>query len=126
MTRVKAMGAASSLTWARSGWTAALFFIVLTLVVTWPLAPGLGRDVPSDYGDPLYAAWAMAWVIRQIGRIVSGDLQALAHFFDANQLHPEPATLALSDHFVGQAIPLAPVYWITQDAVLTLGLAYLA
>jgi hypothetical protein len=126
MTRVTAMGAAASLAWARSGWAAALFFLVLTLVVTWPLAPGLGRDVPSDYGDPLYAAWAMAWVIRQVGRIVSGDLQALARFFDANQLYPEPATLALSDHFVGQALPLAPVYWITQDAVLTLGLAYLA
>jgi hypothetical protein len=120
------MGAAAfTPTGARSAWCAALVFAGLTLVVTWPLAAGLGRDVPSDYGDPLYAAWAMAWVIRQVGRIATGDLHALTHFFDANQLHPEPAALALSDHFAGQALPLAPVYWITGDAVLTLGLAYL-
>lgn len=106
-------------------WAGALIFLALSLAVTWPLAPGLGRAVPSDYGDPLYAAWAIAWVGHQIGRILRGDLQALVHFFDANQLHPEPGTLALSDHFVGQALPLAPVFWISGNAVLGLGLAYL-
>jgi len=106
-------------------WTGAFLFLALTVAVTWPLASGLGRAVPSDYGDPLYAAWAIAWVSRQIGRIARGDFHALTHFFDANQLHPEPAALALSDHFVGQALPLAPIYWLTGNAVLTLGLAYI-
>jgi len=110
---------------AQSAWAAALLFFGLTIAVTWPLAPGLGRDVPSDYGDPLYVAWALAWVMRQMGRALTGHLDAITHFFDANQLYPEPATLALSDHFVGQALPLAPVYWITGNAVLTLGLAYI-
>jgi hypothetical protein len=110
---------------AQSAWAAALLFLGLTITVTWPLAPGLGRDVPSDYGDPLYVAWAMAWVMRQIGRALTGHLDAVTHFFDANQLYPEPATLALSDHFVGQALPLAPVYWMTGNAVLALGLAYI-
>ena len=110
---------------AQSAWVAALLFLGLTIVVTWPLAPGLGHDVPSDYGDPLYVAWALAWVMRQMGRALTGHLDAVTHFFDANQLYPEPGTLALSDHFVGQALPLAPVYWITGNAVLTLGLAYI-
>ena len=110
---------------AQSAWIAALLFFGLTIVVTWPLAPGLGHDVPSDYGDPLYVAWALAWVTRQMGRALTGHLDAVTHFFDANQLYPEPGTLALSDHFVGQALPLAPVYWITGNAVLTLGLAYI-
>jgi hypothetical protein len=105
--------------------TGAVFFLALAIAVTWPLAAGLGRDVPSDYGDPLYAAWAIAWVGHQLGRILTGDLDAVRHFFDANQLHPEPATLVLSDHFVGQALPLAPVFWLTGNAVLTLGLSYL-
>jgi hypothetical protein len=119
------MDAAGTVTRGRPAWTAALFFLVLTIVVTWPLAPRLGTAVPSDYGDPLYAAWAIAWVSRQIGLLLRGDVQALTHFFDANQLHPEPAALVLSDHFVGQALPLAPIYWISQSAVLTLGVAYL-
>ncbi len=110
---------------AQSAWVAALLFLALTIAVTWPLAPGLGHDVPSDYGDPLYVAWALAWAMRQIGRAVTGHLDAVIHFFDANQLYPEPGTLALSDHFFGQALPLAPVYWITGNAVLALGLAYI-
>lgn len=116
---VKAPGA------ARSPWAAALLFLALTIVVTWPLGRGLGHDVPSDYGDPLFAAWAMAWVIRQVGRALTGHLDAIAHFWDANQLHPEPGVLALSDHFVAQALPLAPVHWITGNPILTLGLAYI-
>jgi hypothetical protein len=119
------MDAAGPVIARRPAWTGALVFFVLTIVVTWPLGPRLGRAVPSDYGDPLYAAWAIAWVSRQIGLVLRGDVQALTHFFDANQLHPEPASLALSDHFVGQALPLAPLYWLSHDAVLTLGVAYL-
>ena len=41
---------------AQSAWVAALLLFGLTIAVTWPLAPGLGYDVPSDYGDPLYVA----------------------------------------------------------------------
>jgi hypothetical protein len=111
---------------ARSPWTALVLFTGLTIAATWPLLPGLGRDVPSDYGDPLYVAWAMAWVAHQLGRVLMGDLDALAHFWDANQLHPEPAALALSDHFIAQALPLAPVYWLSGNPLLVLGLAYLA
>jgi hypothetical protein len=110
---------------ARSPWAAALLFLALAIAMTWPLGRGLGRDVPSDFGDPLFVAWAMAWVMRQAGRALTGHLDAITHFWDANQLHPEPATLALSDHFVAQALPLAPVYWLTGNPILTLGLAYL-
>jgi hypothetical protein len=109
----------------RSGWTALLLFAGLSLFVTWPLATGLGRDVPGDYGDPLYVAWALAWVSRQTGLVLTGHLDALTGFWRGNQLHPEPAALALSDSFIGQALPLMPVYWATENALLVLGLAYL-
>lgn len=111
---------------ARSPWAALALFIGLTVVATWPLLPGLGRDVPGDYGDPLFVAWAMAWVAHRLGGALTGDLESLVRFWDANQLHPEPSTLALSDHFIVQAMPLAPVYWLTGNPLLVLGLAYLA
>ncbi len=110
---------------ARSPWAAGALFAVLSIVATWPLAADLGRNVPSDYGDPLYVAWALAWVAKQAGTLLSGDLSGFTRFWDANQLYPEPAALALSDHFIAQALPLAPVYWATGDALLVLGLAYL-
>ncbi|MCC7243278.1 MAG: hypothetical protein IT180_15225, partial [Acidobacteria bacterium] len=109
----------------RSSWTALALFAGLSLAATWPLARGLGRDVPSDYGDPLFVAWALAWVCRQAGRALTGHVDAVTHFWAANQLYPEPSALALSDHFIAQALPLAPVYWITHNALLVLGLAYL-
>jgi hypothetical protein len=105
----------------RSGWTALLLFAGLSICVTWPLAAGLGRDVPGDYGDPLYVAWALAWVSRQTGLVLTGHLDALTGFWRGNQLHPEPAALALSDSFIGQALPLMPVYWATENALLMLG-----
>ena len=94
-----------------------VLFLALTLAVTWPLAPQLGRAVPSDYGDPLYAAWAIAWVSRQLGRIARGDLQALVHFFDANQLHPEPAAAV---EFIVAAIYaelLSPARHLTHEQI---------
>jgi hypothetical protein len=110
---------------ARSAGGAALIFFVASAAVTWPLARGLTRDVPSDYGDPLYAAWAIAWVSHQAQRAVTGHPEALLQFWDANQLHPEPTTLALSDHFVAQALPVAPLYWVTGNPILALNAAYL-
>lgn len=111
---------------ARSPWAALGLFCGLTVVATWPLLPGLGSDVPGDYGDPLFVAWAMAWVAHRLRGALTGDLEALLRFWDANQLHPEPSTLALSDHFIAQAVPLAPVYWLTGNPLLVLGLAHLA
>ncbi|MGE0460140.1 MAG: hypothetical protein AB7Q16_02105 [Vicinamibacterales bacterium] len=111
---------------AGSPWAALGLFFGLAVVATWPLLPGLGKDVPGDYGDPLFVAWAMAWVAHRLGGALTGDLDALLGFWDANQLHPEPGTLALSDHFIAQAVPLAPVYWLTGNPLLVLGLAYLA
>ena len=120
------MDAAHPLTrFARSAAGAATFFFALAVFMTWPLASGLDRNVPSDYGDPLYAAWAMAWVCHQLARAVAGDLSALTNFWNSNQLFPEPGTLAFSDHFVGQALTVAPVYWISGNPLLTLSIAYL-
>ncbi|MDH4063862.1 MAG: DUF2079 domain-containing protein [Acidobacteriota bacterium] len=109
----------------QSGWAALLLFAGLSVAATWPLARGLGRDVPGDYGDPLFTAWAMAWVSRQAGRALTGHLDAITQLWSANQLYPEPAALSLSDHFIAQALPLAPAYWVTHNALLVLGLAYL-
>jgi len=110
---------------AWSGGAVLALFAGLSVAATWPLARGLGHDVPSDYGDPLFVAWAIAWVCRQTGLALTGHLDAITHFWNANQLYPEPAALALSDHFIAQAVPLAPVYWATHNALLVLGLAYL-
>jgi hypothetical protein len=75
----------------------------LTTLVTWPQVPRLADGV-SDYGDPLYNAWALAWTAHAL---------ADRHdtLFDANIFHPEPNTLALTETILLPAVLVAPLAW---------------
>jgi len=99
---------------------------LLTLVMTWPLARGLARDVPSDLGDPVLNMWILAWDAEQLLAIVSGDLARIPRFFDANIFHPAPLALAYSEHLIAQAVQILPVYAITRDPILCYNLLFLS
>ncbi|MGH3116855.1 MAG: hypothetical protein ACRDQ2_07020 [Gaiellales bacterium] len=86
---------------------------------TWPLAAHAGTHVIGNLGDPLEAAWRLAWGAHAV-------LRAPLHLFDANIFHPEPLTLAYSENHLGVSVPLAPVFWITGNALLSYNLAILA
>ena len=45
---------------------------VLALAMTWPLAAGLTRDVPSDLIDPLLNSWILAWTDRHATALLTG------------------------------------------------------
>jgi len=79
---------------------AALLFLALSILMTWPLA----RLLPvaaSDPGDPYLNAWILDW-----------DLHAALHhpwsFFDANAFHPARLALAFSENLAGIALLLIP------------------
>ena len=64
-------------------------------------------------------AWILGWVSDAI----------VAHpwdLWDAPIFHPHPNTLAYSEHLLGVAIFVAPVYWLTGNAILTYNVAFLA
>jgi F5/8 type C domain-containing protein len=86
-------------------------FVVLAVVWTWPLALRPGTTMAAPFGDPLLNAWILGW-----------DADRLRHGFaglwTAPSFHPNPDTLAYSEHLLGIAIPLAPIYWATGNAVL--------
>ena len=63
---------------------AALLYTGLTLLLTWPLARGLTHDLPADFGDPLFASWAIAWDATHLG----------PGWWSANIFHPHPLSLA--------------------------------
>lgn len=107
-------------------WPPALAFLALAVAGTWPLAGALTESLPGDYGDPLFVAWVMAWVARHLTRAIAGDLGALAAMWDAPIFTPERNTLALSEHFVGQAAQALPVYWLTGNALLAYNLVFLS
>src|SRR5919109_5046463 len=95
---------------------AAAAFAALTLVFTWPLALGLTRDVPSDFGDPLLNAWILAWDATHLGR----------GLWNANIFHPHPLALAYSEHLLPQAIQILPLYTLTKNPVLCYNVIFLS
>lgn len=108
----------------RSAWHALAGYTAVAVVATWPLVTGLARHVPWDLGDPVFVMWVLAWDCEQLLAILGGDFSRLAAFFDANIFHPAPLTLAYSEHFLGQALQILPVYGLTRNPVLSYNLLF--
>jgi hypothetical protein len=80
----------------------------LTVAMTWPLTPKLGRVGRVDNGDGQFSIWNVAWVARTL---VSDPL----HVFDANIFYPHKYTLAYSESNLGAGALAIPVYWATHN-----------
>lgn len=107
-------------------WAIALLYLGITIAMTWPIAARIDRDLPSDLGDPAFVAGVMAWGAEHWIAFFQGDLGAAARFWDAPIFHPEPLTLAYSEHFALQSLITLPAYALTRNPVLGYNLAFLA
>jgi len=96
--------------------TVTALFVALTLIFTWPLALGLTRDIPGDFGDPLLNAWILAWDASHLGR----------GWWNANIFYPHPLSLAYSEHLLPQALQILPVYAATGQVILSYNLLFLS
>jgi hypothetical protein len=96
---------------------AALVFVALSVAMTWPLLPNLGRAV-SDPGDPYVNTWILDW-----------DFWATLHqpltLFDANVLYPAKLSLAFSEHLYGIALLLFPLRVVGVPALAAHNVAML-
>jgi len=101
-------------------------YALIAVVMTWPLAAGMTRDVAWDLGDSVLNMWILAWDCEQLRGILQGHYSHLRHFFDANIFHPAPLTLAYSEHLVPQAIEVFPVYALTRNPILSYNLLFLS
>lgn len=105
---------------------AASLYLVIAVAFTWPLPAGLTRDIPWDLGDSLLNAWILAWDADRLLRFVGGDVDAIRNFWNANIFHPEPLTLAYSEHLFAQAVQILPVYALTGNIILSYNLLFLS
>ena len=107
------------------GWTAFLLYLALSLVLTWPLVAGLTTDVPGDLGDSLLNMWILAWGAEHLPQLLTGAL-SWSEYWNANIFHPEPLSFALSEHLVGQALQILPIYWLTGNIILCYNLLFIS
>jgi hypothetical protein len=87
----------------------AMFFVVLTVINTYPLAR-TPESVIGRHGDAFFSVWRLAWVAHQIR---TDPL----HLFNANIFYPERRTLAYSDAMLLPGLLLAPLHWAGIDPV---------
>src|SRR4029079_1012264 len=109
---------------AKNGLPLALY-LLLTLVMTWPLAIGVARDVPGDLGDSLLHLWILCWGAENVPRVITGHL-APHDFWNANIFHPEPLALSFSEHLFGEVVQILPIYAITGNLILCYNLLFLS
>ena len=87
------------------------FFVALALAHTWPLVTAPATLSRTDSADALLNQWILGWVAHALVT----DPLALFH---ANIFHPEPRTLAFSEHLAVPALFSAPVFWAGGSPVL--------
>jgi len=103
----------------RSTTIVAFGYVLLTLVLAYPVSLSPGTTLVADNPDTHLFLWTMAWDTHAF------TSQPFA-IFDANIFHPYLGTLAYSENLLGSALLAAPVIWLTGNVVLALNLVQMA
>jgi hypothetical protein len=103
-----------------SHWTiAAVVFMLLAVIHTWPLATNPGVLSRNDNGDAQLNEWIIAWVAHQLPRHPT-------QLFQGNIFYPAKDTLAFSEPLIVPALLAAPALWLGASPVLSHNLLLLA
>lgn len=87
-------------------------FLFAGLAVAWYSPSSLSpADTVPDSGDPVQIAYILAWDAHQIVR----DPVAL---YESNSFFPYAHSLAFAEHLLPEALLVAPIQWLTGNAVL--------
>ena len=102
---------------------AAVFFVALTCVCTWPQVLRIHDGLPADidgqrFEDPFLNSWILAWGAR-------AAVTDPFHLFDANAFWPRKNALAYSDHLLGYLPLTIPAFWLSGNAILVHNLVLL-
>ncbi|RME50344.1 MAG: hypothetical protein D6790_21375, partial [Caldilineae bacterium] len=93
-------------------------YVLLALLMTYPLVCHLGSVVPQDIGDPLLNTWTLAWDVYAL-------LTAPLNLFDANIFYPQTGVLAYSEHLLSIALLALPVQLSSSEPLLAYNLSLL-
>lgn len=90
----------------------------LSVIITWPFAKHMTNYYP-DQGD--YAlGGSVLWYNQE--SIKSGKIFDTQEYFTGYQFYPQPLTLAFSNNMVVPSLIFAPIFWLTQNLILSVNL----
>lgn len=89
---------------------AALVFVSLTVIMTWPQAAHLATHASPHY-DVFFNLWRLRWFAHALAT-------SPTHLFDGNIFYPDPGALTLSDAMLVEGIVAAPLLLIGLPPVL--------
>lgn len=95
-----------------------LGYVVLLVVMSWPLARDLRHTGPMDRPDGRLNTWILAWAGETVWT-------APTRVFQAPAFHPLPDALAFSENLLLPAAVTAPLQWL-HERVLAYDVALLA
>jgi hypothetical protein len=95
-----------------------LFYALLTVIHTWPLASDPARLI-RDHADTQLNAWIVSWIAHQLPREPT-------HLFDANIFYPERRVLAFSEPLLPPGVCAMLPRALGASAVLTHNLLLMA
>ncbi len=90
-------------------------YAALALIFTYPLI--FNMDRVNGAGDPAVMVWSMAWI--------SHALASDAALYGANIFYPTPDALAYTDLLLPSAVFTAPLYYITNNPLLSFNVVLL-
>ncbi len=93
-------------------------YLLLTILLLWPLVGHLRSAVPDTISDPLLNTWTLRWVQHAL-------VTNPTHLYDGNMFAPNARSLAFSELLLPQAIMAWPVWLVTHNALLTYNLSVL-
>jgi hypothetical protein len=103
-----------------------LAYVLIAMVMTWPLMRHPGTRLASDLGDPAFNCWILQWTGGQVLAALSGNWHALAEYWNGNIFHPLPLTITYSEHLTPEMLQSLPIFAATGNAILTYNLLFLA
>jgi len=94
-------------------------FVAMATLHTWPLASNIAGLSRLDNDDTGLNVWIIAWVAHILPRDP-------ANLFNAPIFHPEPLTLAYSEHLLVPSLMGAPLFWTGVSPTTVYNLLVLA
>jgi hypothetical protein len=96
---------------------AAIVYIALTLVLTYPLIFQLGSVLPHDVGDPALNTWILWWNAHSVPFTQS--------WWNAPAFYPVRGTLAFSENLLGLSVLASPLQWIGVSPTAAYNIVFL-